>query len=161
MNLRSLSLPLLIVGATALSACAGANAKDDKASQTDMSASADGGMPMGQMGGGHAMNADAAKAGGGAGMAAMSPQQMQQMQGRMAQMHSLMHRIDTAKTPAERQRLQQEQMQLMQQNMQAMMPMMMSMMHGGGMCGMSGGTPKDGQTPGPDREAGAKHNGAH
>lgn len=71
---------------------------------------------------------------------AMSPaaqdNAMKGMQENMQKMHDLMHRISTAKTSAERDRLNLEQRQLMQSNMQSMMPMMMQMM--GGMGGMGG-----------------------
>lgn len=71
---------------------------------------------------------------------AMSPaaqdNAMKSMQQNMQKMHDLMHRINNAKTPAERDRLNMEQRQIMQSNMQSMMPMMMQMM--GGMGGMGG-----------------------
>lgn len=55
------------------------------------------------------------------GATAMNPQQMQQMQQSMMKMHDLMHQIQAAKTPEERQKLQQQHMQLMQAHMQMMM----------------------------------------
>ena len=67
----------------------------------------------------------------------MDPANMQQMQQSMMKMHELMHQIQSAKTPAEREKLQQQHMQMMQSHMQMMMPMMMQGM--GGQGGTSGG----------------------
>lgn len=78
-----------------------------------------------------------------AGMPGMNPAQMREMQGSMIKMHELMHQMQTAKTPAEREKLQQQHMQLMQSHMQTMMPMMM---HGmGGQGGMPMGKMPPGQ----------------
>lgn len=99
-----------------------------------------------------------------------------QLQARMLEMHSLMHRIDNAKDPEERQRLQQQQARLIQENMEIMMPLMLSIIHqgtsqGGGIgpgedpcagdmgSGTSGGQgggviilPQPGNAPGPTLE---------
>lgn len=63
---------------------------------------------------------------------------MRSMQDNMLKMHDLMHRINAAKSPAERESLKLEQRQLMQSNMQSMMPMMMQMMGGMGNMGSMG-----------------------
>lgn len=68
---------------------------------------------------------------------AMDPQRMSKMQESMLKMHDLMHRLQAAKSPEERQKLQQEHLQLMQAHMKEMMPMMMHGMGGG----MTGGAP--------------------
>ena len=77
------------------------------------------------------------------GAMAMNPQQMQQMQQSMLKMHDLMHQIQAAKTPEERQKLKQQHLQMMQAHTQMMMPMMMQGM--GGQGGMMGGGTMNGQ----------------
>lgn len=79
-------------------------------------------------------------------MPGMSQAQMQQMQQGMIKMHDLMHQIQNAKTPAERQRLQQQHMQAMQSHMQMMMQGMGGM-HGGQGGMMGGGQSKTGDKP--------------
>ena len=89
------------------------------------------------------------------GMPGMDPARMREMQSSMMKMHELMHQIQNAKTPTERENLQKQHMQMMQSHMQAMMPMMMQMRGGrdgmmGGQGGMSGGK----MGPPPGREMG-------
>lgn len=85
----------------------------------------------------------------GGGMSGTNPAKMQQMQQGMMKMHDLMHQIQTAKTPEERQKLQQEHMKVMQSQMQMMMPMMMHGMGGmmGGHGDQGGGKPAAGADP--------------
>lgn len=63
----------------------------------------------------------------GMGAMSMNPEQMQQMQQSMIKMHDLMHKIQKAKTPQERERLQRQHMHMMRSQMQTMMPMMQDM----------------------------------
>lgn len=62
-----------------------------------------------------------------AGAPSMEMARMREVQNSMMKMHDLMHQMQNAKTPAEREKLQQQHMQLLQSHLHMMMPMMQGM----------------------------------